>query len=504
MAKSSKKGFSSKEERSLLDTTLIDRLPPHDLEAECGVIGAMLLDPLVCDDVVEIVKPEDFYSDANRRIFRQMIEMRSDGMGIDALLLRARLEQTEELEAIGGEGYLAELVTNVHVTAHATHYANLVRDKATLRQLIHASAGILSDAYEPETQTKDLLNRAAQDIFEVCEARTKNQVSSINDVMTETFKQIDARMKGQSDGIPTGFRELDEMTGGMHPAELIILAARPSMGKTALALNITDHVAVELQIPTLFVSLEMQRIELGQRLLCSRGRVDSNKFRGQPLSSQDSQRLVEAAGILGEAPLFIDDTPGRSIAEIAAVGRRLKRQHDLRFLVIDYLGLLTPDNAMDPRQEQVAKMARRLKGLARELHLPILCLAQLNRQAEQGRSGKDRDAHRPKLSHLRESGAIEQDADVVLFVHREERYVSREEAEDQGLQGKAELMIAKQRQGAIGDIELVWRGAFTRFMNPQDQANEDLQEFAPYARLSSDAGYEADDSYFSDNSDNFD
>ncbi|HBT75692.1 MAG TPA: replicative DNA helicase [Planctomycetaceae bacterium] len=473
-----------------LDTALIDRVPPHDLEAERGVIGAMLLDPLVCDDVVILVSAGDFYSDANRRIFRQMIEMRNDGIGIDLLLLRARLEQTEELEAVGGEGYLAELVLNVHVTAHAAHYANIVRDKATLRQLIHTSAGILRDSYEPEAQTKELLNRAAQDIFEVCEARTTNQVFDIKTVMLETFTQIDARLEGHTDGIATGFTELDSMTGGMHPSELIILAARPSMGKTALALNITDHVAVVQKMPTLFVSLEMQRIELAQRLLCSRGRIDSNKFRGQFMSKEDRGRLVEASNVLGESPLFIDDSPGRSIAEIAAVGRRLKRQYDLRFLVVDYLGLIEPDNMLDSRQEQVAKMARRLKGLARELHVPILCLAQLNRQAEQG---KEREGHRPKLSHLRESGAIEQDADVVLFVHREERYVSREEAEEKGLLGKAELMVAKQRQGAIGDIDLLWRGEHTLFLNPQERSLEEFTEFTSHASYSSDVGYDAND-----------
>lgn len=489
MADSKRNNPSKRREKpEQIDTALIDRLPPHNLEAERGVIGAMLLDPYVCDDVVMLIGPDDFYSDANGRIFRKMIEMRNDGVGLDALLLRDRLMQSEELEAVGGDAYLAELVSSVHVTAHAVHYAGIVRDKATLRQLIHASAAILRDSYEPETLTKELLNRAAQDIFEVCENRTNNQVYDIRQVMLETFSQIDARLEGHTDGIATGFSELDNMTGGMHPAELIILAARPSMGKTALALNITDHVAVEQKIPTLFVSLEMQRMELAQRLLCSRGRIDSNKFRGQFMSKEDRQTLIDASNDIGEAPLFIDDSPGRSLAEIAAVGRRLKRQHALRFIVIDYLGLIEPDNMMDSRQEQVAKMARRLKGLARELNLPILCLAQLNRQAEQG---KERDGHRPKLSHLRESGAIEQDADVVLFVHREERYVSREEAEERGLLGKAELMIAKQRQGAIGDIELRWFGEYTLFMNPADHSAEEFTEFMAHSAFSSDVGYDA-------------
>jgi replicative DNA helicase len=279
---------------------------------------------------------------------------------------------------------------------------------------------------------------------------------------------------GGADGIPTGFTDIDSMTGGLHGSELLILAARPSMGKTAFATNIPDHVAVEQKNTTVVFSLEMARIELAQRMLCCRGRVDAHKFRTGMLTTADRQALAKASGELSAAPLFIDDTPGRTVTEIGAVARRIKRQEDLGLIVIDYLGLIEPDNPLDPRQEQVAKIARRLKGLARELNVPVLCLSQLNRAAE---ATKD---NRPRLSHLRESGAIEQDADVVMFVHREEYYHKREEAEEMGIIGQAEIMIAKQRNGPVGDIKLAWIGEFTLFANLAESAPEEYAEFTQF------------------------
>ena len=280
--------------------------------------------------------------------------------------------------------------------------------------------------------------------------------------------------RGEGGGIPTGFRDLDVLTGGLHGSEFIVLAARPSMGKTALATNIAENVAIQSGIPTLFVSLEMARLELAQRLLCSQGRVDANKFRSGFLSSEDRNKLVEASAKLGEAPLFIDDTPARTVTEIAACARRLKRKQNLGFLVIDYLQLVQPDDPRDPRQEQVAKMARRLKCMARELEIPVLCLAQLNRQVETGREG-----HRPRLSHLRESGAIEQDADVVMFIHREEAYLSpeaRDDMDNKHLKGLAEIIIAKQRNGQANvDVKLAWFDKYTRFENLSQRAYEEFE-----------------------------
>ena len=272
--------------------------------------------------------------------------------------------------------------------------------------------------------------------------------------------------------MPTGFKDLDNLTGGMHDSEFVVLAARPSMGKTALATNIAEYVAIEANVATLFVSLEMARLELAQRMLCSQGKIDANKFRSGFLSGDDRKKLVEASAKLGKAPLFIDDTPARTITEIAACARRLKRKQNLGLIVIDYLQLIQPDDPRDPRQEQVAKMARRLKGLARELKVPVLCLAQLNRQAEQGKEG-----HRPRLSHLRESGAIEQDADVVMFVHREEYYHTHEEAVEKGICGQADIIVAKQRNGPTGDIKLAWFDKFTCFENLSQKPYEEFGEY---------------------------
>ena len=310
---------------------------------------------------------------------------------------------------------------------------------------------------------RDAVNQAEEKIFAVRDRRSSDQVANIHDVLVEAFDRIDARMdRGEGGGIPTGFRDLDAVTGGLHGSEFIVLAARPSMGKTALATNIAEQVAIESGVPTLFVSLEMARLELAQRLLCSQGRIDANKFRSGFLSGEDRNKLVEASAKLGKAPMFIDDTPSRTVTEIAACARRLKRKQNLGFLVIDYLQLIQPDDPRDPRQEQVAKMARRLKCLARELAIPVLCLAQLNRQVEAGKEG-----HRPRLSHLRESGAIEQDADVVMFIHREEMYLSREDAQEKQVQGQADIIVAKQRNGQANvDVKLAWFDKYTRFREP--------------------------------------
>ncbi len=450
---------------------ILDRLPPHNLEAERGVLGSILLDPSLCDDVVLVLRPEDFYADPHRRLFGHMVAMHDEGKRIDATLIVERLKQKGDFEAVGGAAYLAEIIHSVPVAAHALYYANIVRDKAMLRDLIHASTAILRDAYDPTLDPQDLVSRSEERIFAVHDQRSNDQVASINDVLLKAFDEIDRRMQGGAAGVPTGFTDLDELTGGLHPSELIILAARPSMGKTALALNIAENVAVKAQVPTLFVSLEMSRQELAQRMLCSRGKINGRKFRSSFLSAEDRSKLVEASSILSKAPLYIDDSPSRTVTEIAACARRLKRKASLGFVAIDYLQLIEPDNPKDPRQEQVAKIARRLKGMARELNLPVLCLAQLNRQAEVARE------NRPKLSHLRESGAIEQDADVVMFIHREEYGLSPEEAQEQNVVGKAELIVAKQRNGPTDDVPLVWRKEYTTFENA---ATKPYDEFAPF------------------------
>jgi replicative DNA helicase len=477
--KKSKKFSRQPNFSSPVDLSVLEKTPPHHLDAERGLIGSLLLDPLLCDIIVPLVQVEDFYFDANRRIFKHLIDMRNDGSGIDLLLLMNRLQSSEELEAVGGEAYLGELMNSVHVTVHAEYYAKIVREKGTLRRLIHLNSGLIQDAFAPDTVAKDLLNKAASQMFELCETQTTNQVFDLKSVMFDAGTYLDRKMRGETDTIQTGFIDLDDMTDGMHPNELIILAARPSVGKTALATNIAEHVSVNLKQTVLLVSLEMSRQELALRLICSRGKIDSNKIRKSFLSEPEKARFMETANDLSQATMFIDDTPSRTVSEIAAVARRLKRQNDLRLLVIDYLGLIEPENSNDPRQEQVAKIARRLKGLARELRIPVLCLAQLNRQAD-----VSKDA-RPRLAHLRESGAIEQDADVVLFVHRPDKEMRPGEKGYEDVAGIAEIIVAKQRNGPIGEIRLNWIGEHTRFQNLSDRTVEEYQEFSAHSDTSS-------------------
>ena len=458
-----------------LGSEILDRLPPQNLEAEKGVLGSLLLDPQMCDEVILVLQADDFYADANQKLYRHLVALHDEGKRIDTTLLVERLRHAGELEAIGGAEYLAEVLHSVPYAANALHYAEIVRQKAILRALIHVSTEILREAWDPGMEVRDVINQAEEKIFAVRDRRSTDQVTDIHDVLVEAFARIDARLEhGEGGGTPTGFKDLDALTGGMHGSELVILAARPSMGKTALAMNMAEYIAIEAGVPTLFVSLEMARLELAQRLLCSQGRIDANKFRSGFLSGDDRKKLIEASAKLGKAPIFIDDTPARTVTEIAACARRLKRKHNLGLIVIDYLQLIQPDDPRDPRQEQVAKMARRLKVLARELSLPVLCLSQLNRQVEAGKEG-----HRPKLSHLRESGAIEQDADVVMFIHREEMYYSKEEAQERNLCGLADLFVEKQRNGPTGDIKLAWLDKFTRFENLSQQPHE---EFGGYAQ----------------------
>ena len=457
---------------------ILDRLPPHSLAAEKGVLASLLIDPQVADDVAIALRPDDFYADAHQRLYRQMMEIHETGKTIDITLLVERLKAADEFDVVGGMAYLAEILGAEPTAANAVYYAQIVSSKATLRSLIHASTEILRDAYDPTHEARELLGRAEERIFAIHDQKGTGELKSMNDVLHETFDQIDKWMlEGRSTGIPSGFADIDDLTGGLHPSELLILAARPSMGKTSLAMNFAEKVTLNQQNPkaVLFVSLEMARMELAQRMLCSYGKIDGRKFRKGMISPAERDALVEASNDLSKAALFIDDSPSRTITEIAATARRLKRREDLGLIIIDYLQLIEPDNNKDPRQEQVAKIARRLKGIARELKIPVLCLAQLNRQAE---ATKD---NRPRLSHLRESGAIEQDADVVMFVHREERYVDPEELEPGGgkehLKGLAELIIAKQRNGPIGDIKLAWIDKFTRF---EDKAPDRYSEFEDF------------------------
>jgi replicative DNA helicase len=364
------------------------------------------------------------------------------------------------------------VLQSVPTAANATHYAEIVKSKATLRALIHTSTEILRDAYDETEDAQEMLSRAEQKIFSILDTQGTGDLSNIRDILQTAMVRIDARMKQDhaAGGIETGFRDFDSMTGGLHQSELVILAARPSMGKTALALNIAEHASLTQNVGTLFVSLEMSSVELADRLLCSLAKVNGMRLRNGSISNEDRRRLVEKAAEMSQAPLFVDDTPSRTMTEIAAAARRLKRRNNLGLVVIDYLQLIEPDNSRDPRQEQVAKIARRLKGLARELKVPVMCLAQLNRQAEATRDNK------PRMSHLRESGAIEQDADVVMFVHREEYYCTNEEDRAK-VAGEAELIVSKQRNGPTGDVKLSWLKDFTRFTDCAARPYDEFEQF---------------------------
>jgi replicative DNA helicase len=456
---------------------LLDRQPPRSVEAERAVIGSLLLLPEACDEVALLVRAEDFYDDAHRAIFSHMLALHDDGRQIDPTLLAQRLKDAAQYEFVGGAAYLLELTQEVATAAHAEYYAEIVRDKAVLRSLIHASTDIIQEAYDPSVEARAMLSRAEERVFRILDSRQDSQVRSLDEVLFQTLTRIDDRQNNKNKclGIETGFIDYDNLTGGFHNSELVILAARPSMGKTALALNMVEHIALEQngpQKPVLFVSLEMSALELCDRLLCSRAQVDSRQVRNGLISTNDSQKLVQAASFLSKAKLFIDDSASRNMTEIAATARRLKRREDLALVVIDYLQLIDPDNARDQRQEQVARIARRLKGLARELNIPVLCLAQLNRQAE------SIGGHRPQLSHLRESGAIEQDADVVMFIHREEVY-AKDDEERRRVAGEADLLIRKQRNGPIDDLKLTWRGNITRFDNYQEPEYGEFSSFGP-------------------------
>ena len=457
---------------SSFDLSMLQNVPPHNPEAERAIIGSLLLDPLIIDDVVTVLSEDDFYTDANRRIYKHLKEMRSIGCAIDLELLLDRLRKSEEIDAVGGPAYIAELMTPTHlVSAHAEHYAKLVREKSTLRRLIRIGSSIVQEAFAPVTEAKDLTNRAAQQMFDLSDAQTNNQVFSMFDVMMETTSYIDNLMRGEHDGILTGFAGLDYFLDGFRPNELTILAARPGEGKTTLGMNIAEHIAIDQKKPVLVVSLEMAKRELAMRLVCSRAGVNSQRIRKNILQPPDYQRLTNVINEISQAPLFFDDTPSRAISEIAAVARRLKRQENLQLLVIDYLTLITPDNPADPRQEQVAKMARRLKGLARELRLPVLCLAQLNRDMETGRS----KSTEPRLSHLRESGAIEQDADVVLLIYRK---ATKSQTPDVPDEEQTFINIAKNRSGATGRVELVFEKEYSRFISKEKQQEDGFEDHA--------------------------
>lgn len=438
------------------DSQAPDRLPPHNREAERSVLGSMLRDNGMIGDVVQIVRAENFYADAHQRIFQAIVALYDKDHPADLVTLADSLKEQKQLEDIGGYPYLAELWDAAPTAANAEYYARIVRDKSLVRSLIHASNEILRDAYDQAQPADEMLEVAERKIFDIAQMGVTGQTFTLSEILDDAYDRIDDRsQRGPStvSGLPTGYIDLDEKTAGFQNSELIIIAARPSVGKTSLALNIARHMAVEEKHPVFFVSLEQSRIELTERLLCCQARVDSHKLRKGHLSSEDMQRLIEAGGALRPVRLFLDDTPGQGMLRIAANARRLKMRHGIKAVFIDYLQLIEPDNRRDSRQEQVAAISRRLKFLAKELQIPVVALAQVNRSSE------DRQDHRPRLADLRESGSIEQDADTVMMLHRPEMYEPGQH------EGTVEVIIAKQRNGPTGEITLSYLKQFMRFEN---------------------------------------
>jgi replicative DNA helicase len=433
-----------------------ERLPPQSRDAERSVLGSMLRDNGVIGDVVQIVREENFYLDAHQKIFKAITSLYDRGSPVDAVMLAELLREQKQIEDIGGYGYLGELWDAAPTAANAEYYARIVRDKALVRHLIHASTEILRDSYDQAMPADELLEMAERKVLDIAEMGITGQTTTLEQAVNEAYDRLDAR-HGQDhlaiSGLPTGYVDLDEKTAGFQNSELVIVAARPSVGKTAFALNVVRHLVVEDNKPIFFVSLEQSRIELAERLLCCQARVDSHKLRKGHLSSEEMDRMIEAAEFLRRAKLFIDDTPALNMLRIAANARRLKLRHHIRAVFVDYLQLIEPDNRRDSRQEQVAAISRRLKHLARELKIPVVALAQVNRSSE------DRQDHKPRLADLRESGGIEQDADTVMLLHRPEMYEPGQH------EGTVEVMIAKQRNGPTGEITLTYLKQFMRFEN---------------------------------------
>ncbi|HEX7090630.1 MAG TPA: replicative DNA helicase [Longimicrobiales bacterium] len=439
-----------------------DRQPPYAPEAEVSVLGGMIIDSDAVSKAIEIVDDSMFYREANRRVFRAMARLFQRGQVIDPVTVAEELKKTDELAAAGGMAYLAELLDAVPTAANVEYHARIVRERALLRRLIEASSQVIRDAYEPGERTvEEVLDEAEHRIFQVAQAHEREGFVWIKKILYPTFEQIEKLQAAQGGitGVPSGFPDLDAMTGGFQKGDLVVLAARPSMGKTSIVVGMALHAAIVHQVPVALFSLEMGKEQIVQRMLCHEGIVDLGRLLRGRLSDDDYVRLAQAAGHLNTAPIWIDDSGSLNVMEMRAKARRLKAdQPGLGLIVLDYIQLMGGGTGnAENRQQEVSQISRGLKTLAKELGVPIIALSQLSRAPEQ------RTDHRPQLSDLRESGAIEQDADLVMFLYRPERYMTPQEAEEKGVVGKAELIIGKQRNGPTGSVELFFRKESTRF-----------------------------------------
>jgi replicative DNA helicase len=435
----------------------LHKLPPQSVELEQGVLGAILLENEALMRVMDILNERDFYQEGHRWIFQTMLALFEENIPIDLLTVTERLRKNERLEQAGGASYLTELVERVPTAANVVYHARMVRDKAVLRGLIQTATAIVTDSYEDTEDVDTLLDRAEQAIFEISERKSTVGFTNINSILKDSFKHIEQlyERKELITGVPTGFTDFDRRTAGLQPSDLIIIAGRPSMGKTALGLNIAQHVGVHVGRPVAIFSLEMAKEQLVMRMLCAEARIDSSSLRTGFLSREDWPRLTKAAGTLSEARIHIDDTPSQTSLDVRAKARRLRAElGDLALIIVDYLQLMQGRARIESRQQEISEITRSLKALAKELNVPVVALSQLSRAVEQ------RQQRRPQLSDLRESGAIEQDADVVVLIYRDEVYDP-----DSEYKGQAEIIIGKQRNGPIGTVQLAFRGEYTRFEN---------------------------------------
>jgi replicative DNA helicase len=444
----------------MADLAAPTRTLPHNLDAEKSVLGAILIHNEAFNAAAEVIDAGDFFRDAHRRIFDRMVALSERGDAIDFVTLKEELLRRGDLDEVGGPAYIASLADGVPRSANVEYYARIVKEKSTLRSLIHSANKILADAYEAEDEPDLLLDSAERAIFAIAEDRIRAGFVPLRDLVQTSFTTIEKlqQHKGLVTGVPTGFVDLDEMTSGLQPSDLVLVAARPSMGKTSFVLNIAQHVGTSTDMTVGFFSLEMSKEQLFMRMLTSEARIDAHRFRTGYLNEKDYGRLSHALGTLAEARVFIDDTASIGVLEMRAKARRLKAEHGLHLLIIDYIQLMQGRGRFESRQVELASISRSLKGLAKELQVPVIALSQLSRAPE------TRSDHRPQLSDLRESGALEQDADVVMFIYREDLYADKNQPPTEQ-EGVAELIVGKQRNGPTGVVKLAFIREFTRFEN---------------------------------------
>ena len=436
----------------------LNRVPPQDIEAEQAVLGSMLKDPEAINVAMEALRKEDFYREDNKLIFEAIMNISNRAEPVDIITLKDELSLMGKLDVVGGLEYIAELPDKAPTSTNVQKYVKIVESKSMLRELIRTAEDIRDSGFNQTEEVEDILDNAEKQIFNVIERKNERGYSSIKEILLSSFDQLEqlANRKEYITGVPSGFTDLDSKTAGFHGSELILIAARPGMGKSALALNIATNAALRGNVPVAIYSLEMSKEQLGNRILCSEALVDSNKVRTGELDDSDWAKLIETSNLLSKAGIYIDDTPGLSVMDIRAKSRKLKLEKDIGLIVIDYLQLISGSSRKGgTREQEVAEISRSLKILAKELNVPVIALSQLSRSVEQ------REDKRPMLSDLRESGSIEQDADVVMFIYTDE-YYNKEDSEKKGI---SEIIIGKQRGGSTGKVELRWMPSYTKFGN---------------------------------------